>query len=126
MNFIACVWYSPLWWYDLSWDLDDAQNEQKEKKKKHRTKILKQQTTKKQRRKKKNRFLLLDGHSELIPSKFYDRLKYQREPLTKRSKIVAITIIVNTSSRHKRRESIHSTKLAFACVCVSERARVCA
>lgn len=33
MNFIACVWYSPLWWYDLSWDLDDAQNEQKEKKK---------------------------------------------------------------------------------------------
>lgn len=103
----------------VSWDFDDAQDERRKEKKKRKTEyfFFKQQTTTKQ----KIRFLLLDGHSELIPSKFYDRLKYQREPLTKRSKIVAITIIVNIKQAQATRVHPFNEVWVYVCVC----ARVC-
>lgn len=61
-------------------------------------------------------FLLLDGHAELIPSKFYDKLKYQRKPLTEEiRKIVAKSTAPNGNNKTDSGGSSNNSKHKTGC-----------
>lgn len=61
-------------------------------------------------------FLLLDGHAELIPSKFYDKLKHQRESLTEEIReIVANSTAPNGNNKTSSGGSSNNSKHKTGC-----------